>query len=153
MGSPEAVVESHLVRKARGAGILVYKLEFINTSGAPDRLLCCHGRCVLAECKRLKGGVLSSRQKIVHWMLGCVGVRVALVDSVEKADRLVDSMTSTYGITVTEDECAALATGGGPLAQRAREALTSDYHVDNPRLGDTQRALRHHMSGRGEEQS
>ena len=89
MGSPEAYVERYLVHRAEQAGIMVRKLEFPGSSGAPDRILMHNGLCVFVECKRTRKGRLSALQHVTIARIRAQGLPCVVADSREDADRIV----------------------------------------------------------------
>lgn len=51
MPGPEATIERAIYKEAKADGWTVYKLKFLDTNGAPDRLFGKGGRAVLIEFK------------------------------------------------------------------------------------------------------
>lgn len=138
MGKPEAIVEEHLTRGAVRRGFAVYKLEFRNRWGAPDRILFGHGMTVMAEAKRERGGRLSPRQERCHGTLRAHGADVRVVAGRDEADTLLDEMATHAGIVVSLDDLAALADGHVPDTVRRTaagrlKAVEMESHTGSPR--------------------
>jgi|688.fasta_scaffold2596652_2 hypothetical protein len=85
----EKMIEAFLVKRVEARGGMCLKQEWINTRGAPDRLvLLPEGNIMMIELKQ-KGVKPEDHQRRMHNRLRALGVQVEVVDSVEAVEALI----------------------------------------------------------------
>jgi len=89
LGSAEAAIEGHFVRRAVDVGMAVRKVKWVNRRGAPDRFVAYKGKTAFIEFKS-EIGVLSKLQKHEIKELRSHQVLVLVIDSKEGADKVID---------------------------------------------------------------
>jgi hypothetical protein len=86
----ENLVEAELVVRVRAAGGIAEKVTVLGRRGFFDRLVVLPGGDVrFVECKRPRGGRLSSHQKLRHLAYRSAGAIVLLVRNSADIDRLL----------------------------------------------------------------
>jgi hypothetical protein len=83
----ENFIEAFLVNRVKSLGGLCLKQEWINTRGAPDRLVVLPGRLLMVELKAT-GVKPEPHQLRMHERLRALGVQVEVIDSVERIEEL-----------------------------------------------------------------
>lgn len=85
----EFKTENYLLRELKKIGAKAYKLQFIGSPGAPDRLVLYSGLTFFVEVKREKGGRLSPAQKLRFNEMVDHGVIVHIVNTKQSVDDLI----------------------------------------------------------------
>ena len=83
----ESFIESFLANRVKALGGLCLKQEWINTRGAPDRLVVLPGKLLMIELKA-PGVKPEPHQLRMHERLRALGVKVEVIDSVERVEEL-----------------------------------------------------------------
>ena len=83
----ENFIEAFLVNRIKSLGGLCLKQEWINTRGAPDRLVILAGKLLMVELKA-PGVKPEPHQLRMHERLRALGVQVEVIDSVERVEEL-----------------------------------------------------------------
>lgn len=83
----ESFIEAFLVRHVTAKGGMCLKQEWINTRGAPDRLVVLPGKLMMVELKA-PGVKPEPHQLRMHERLRALGVQVEVIDSVERVEEL-----------------------------------------------------------------
>jgi hypothetical protein len=83
----ENFIEAFLVNRVKTLGGLCLKQEWINTRGAPDRLVVLPGKLLMVELKAT-GAKPEPHQLRMHERLRALGVQVEVIDSVERVEEL-----------------------------------------------------------------
>lgn len=90
----ESLIEAYLVKKVKALGGEVRKVKWLGRNGAPDRLVLVRGyggvspQPFFVELKAT-GKTPESHQLREHARLEELGVRVVVIDSLEKVDELL----------------------------------------------------------------
>ncbi len=85
----EKMIEAFLVKRVEARGGMCLKQEWINTRGAPDRLVILpRGEMVMVELKQ-KGVAPEPHQERMHARLKALGVRVVVLDSIEAVEDFI----------------------------------------------------------------
>lgn len=95
MGKPEAMVENHLVRKAKARGWKAFKFVSPGNSGVPDRIVVGNGRVVFVELKS-PVGKLSELQKKMIAQLKELGAEVHVCYGKEEVDAVLEGMADGH---------------------------------------------------------
>lgn len=83
----ERFIENFLVHHIKRLGGLCLKQEWINTRGAPDRLVILPDKLLMVELKA-PGAKPEPHQVRMHERLRALGVQVEVIDSVERVEEL-----------------------------------------------------------------
>jgi hypothetical protein len=83
----ESFIEAFLANRVKALGGLCLKQEWINTRGAPDRLVVLPGKLLMIELKA-PGVKPEPHQLRMHERLRALGVQVEVIDSVERVEEL-----------------------------------------------------------------
>ena len=83
----ESFIEAFLVRFVNAKGGMCLKQEWINTRGAPDRLVVLPGKLLMVELKA-PGVKPEPHQLRMHERLRALGVQVEVIDSIEHVEEL-----------------------------------------------------------------
>jgi hypothetical protein len=101
MSTPESRVEKHFVERVKATGGFVRKLKWIGRNGAPDRIVWWHkhpavsANPIFVELKRPKGKA-APHQVEEHMKMMSSGLRVFVLDTVEKVDAFVDVYSKAF---------------------------------------------------------
>jgi len=98
----ESQVEAYLVERVEATGGFIRKLVYVGRRSCPDRLVgwprnperkyTQPARHVLVETKRPKGKARADQER-EHERLRAIGFRVEVLDTIEKVDAFIESMT------------------------------------------------------------
>jgi hypothetical protein len=83
----ESYIEAFLANRVKALGGLCLKQQWINTRGAPDRLVVLPGKLLMIELKA-PGVKPEPHQLRMHERLRALGVQVEVIDSVERVEEL-----------------------------------------------------------------
>lgn len=93
MAGPEASIEKYLLKRAKAAGLLVRKVQWVGHNHAPDRIVMSPGLTVWVELKA-PGKTAAPGQAREHARMIAHGQNVIVIDSREGVDELIKRMLS-----------------------------------------------------------
>ena len=93
----EKDIEAYLVRRVRERNGKAYKWVSPGNIGVPDRIVFFPGGIILLVELKAPGKKPTPNQLAKHKELASLGFKVYVVDSKEKADRLLDMVSSGEG--------------------------------------------------------
>lgn len=85
----ESMIEMFLKKRVEALGGQCLKQEWINTRGAPDRLVILPGGKIIMVELKAPGKLPEPHQARMHEKLRALGVQVEVIDSVEAVEDLI----------------------------------------------------------------
>lgn len=102
----ERDIERYLVRKVEEAGGEVRKVKWIGRRGAPDRLVMLPNKTTWVELKA-PGKKVKAHQAREHERMRKMGQRVAVIDSIDRVDFLLDPQGAIASLLEESNELLA----------------------------------------------